>query len=52
MKPFKAKRYKKRLITYKRLFIAIVILFAGYAWYSSCDKVCSTVNNNVKIEEK
>ena len=51
MKPFKPKkRYKKRLITYKRLFMAIVIIFACYAWYNTCDTV--NVNENKTMEVK
>ena len=51
MNPFKPKRrYKKRLITYKRLFIATVIIFSSYLWYQTCDEV--TINDNTTMEVK
>ena len=46
MKPFKPRSYRKRLITYKRLFYATLIVFMGYLWYEVSDEV--VVNKNDK----
>ena len=49
MKPFKRKRrYRRKLVTYKRLFIATIIIFASYAWFKTCDTV--KVNDNITNE--
>jgi len=51
MKPFIPKRryYRRRLITYKRLFVGILIAFMSLVWYTVADEV--NVNNN-KTEER
>lgn len=53
MKPFKAKRrYKRRIITYKNLFLATLIMMACYMWYEACDEISVNTNNNVTSEVK
>ena len=45
MKPFKPRRYRRRLITYKRLFLITLIIFLGYLWYQQCDVITVQTNN-------
>tara|TARA_Y100001963_G_C6770019_1_gene444396 strand:- start:1730 stop:1906 length:177 start_codon:yes stop_codon:yes gene_type:complete len=51
MKPFIPKRryYRRRLITYKRLFVGTLIAFMSLVWYMVADEV--NVNNS-KTEER
>ena len=50
MQPFKRmpRKRKRRLITYKRLFYTMLIVFMCYAWYKTCDPI--EVNNNQTME--
>ena len=51
MKPFRRKqRYRKRIITYKRLFMITLISFMAYMWYQTCDE--EVINNNKTAEVK
>lgn len=53
MKPFKTKRrYKRRIITYKNLFLATLIIMTCYMWYEACDEISVNTNNNVTSEVK
>ena len=51
MKPFKPKRYRRRrLITYKRLFLITFIVFLGYLWYQQCDEIIQTENQTMEVK--
>ena len=45
MEPFVPRRryYRRRLITYKRLFVGMLIAFMSLVWYTVADEV--NVNN-------
>ena len=51
MKPFNPKkRYRKRIITYKRLFLITLTILFCYAWYSTCDEISVNTNNKQTAE--
>ena len=51
MKPFKPRRrYRRRIITYKRLFLITLITFCMYVWYNNCDEISVNTNNKQTAE--
>ena len=54
MEPFtpNRRRYypRKRMLTYKNLFLGMVIVFMSYAWYVTCDDV-NTNKQKVEVSE-
>ena len=51
MKPFKPRSYRRRrIITYKRLFLATLFILMSYTWYQACDEVSVNTNNKETAE--